>query len=687
MSDPEHLTETDERASDFTETSSVPQPVARSRWSLFWFTIRMLEVRLRFIAVLVALGLVIGYWDTLQNYWDRWTRPAIAVASNADSDTEFYCPMDPSVVRPGLEPNGAIPKCPICGMPLSLRKKGEPMQLPPGIVGRVSLTPDRVRMAGIRTSQISIQPMNREVRTVGTVAYDESKQSQIVTRVGGYLEKLMVDRTFMKVSKGDPLAEIYSPELYAAIQELKVAKEFTGSSLAKLAREKISLLGIDDQEIDKMLAADEATYRIVIRSPADGYVIKKMVQQGANVAVGEMLFEIADLSSVWIEAEIFERDMALLSEGQSVTATVAAYPGRKFSGKVALIYPEMQIATRTNRVRFEINNADLLLKAGMYAEVKFETPIQESEPFHSILVSSQKPPTDSVAAIAQQSICPVTGAKLGSMGEPVTVVANEQTVFLCCAGCEGAIANRPDHYLSRIRTVTDSGVLAVPETAVIDTGDQKIVYIQRETGVFEGVEVKLGPKVDGYYSVISGLLPGDQVAAAGAFLIDAETRLNPAASAAYFGAGGGPSNGSAGTSPNTSSTTHSVDEQPATISPPSISPPTILPPSILPPSVLPPITAEQAPSANDTSAQAFNEKERANIAKLPDGDQALAHQQVLCPITENPLGSMGIPKKIMLNGTPILLCCDACKDMAKRTAVETLDKVELWKNQNSAQKK
>ena len=98
-------------------------PTQKSRFAAVWFTLRMIEVRLRFIAVLVAIGLVIGYWDTIQNYWDRYTKPAVSTASNVASDSEFYCPMDPSVIRDSLEPNGPIPKCPICGMPLSLAQK------------------------------------------------------------------------------------------------------------------------------------------------------------------------------------------------------------------------------------------------------------------------------------------------------------------------------------------------------------------------------------------------------------------------------------------------------------------------------------------------------------------------------------------------------------------------------------
>ena len=653
--------------SDSGEVVSNVQPPARSRLGAFWFALRMLEVRLRFVAVLVGIGLIIGYWDTLQNYWDRFTRPAVVVSANMGGDTEFYCPMDPSIIRAGLEPNGSIPKCPICGMPLSLRKKGGPTTLPSGVISRVSLTPDRIRMAGIRTSEIAIRPMTRSLRAVGAVAYNEGTRSQIVSRVGGYLEKLMVDKTFMEVRQGDPLAEIYSPELYAAIQELKVAQSISGSSLASIARDKIRLLGIDDKEVDKALALSDASYRVVVRSPSTGYVIKKNVQQGASITAGQMLFEIADLSTVWIEADVFERDIGLLQEGQEIIATVDAYPDREFKGTVSLIYPELQTATRTNRVRFEVDNEELLLRSGMYATVVLETLLQTTEPFHTMLVASKQTPADPAEAIARQSICPVTGAKLGSMGDPIPVLANGQTVFLCCAGCLEAIESKPDYYLARLQTVSDAGVLAVPETAVIDTGDKKIVYVQRGEGVFEGIEVKLGSKSDGFYSVVSGLLPGDQVAAAGAFLIDAETRLNPAASAAYFGAGGSMSsvtstgeNPSAGFQPNSLPDGSTME--------------TTKPLSILPP--------EQNVVPADASPARLTDEALANIAQLSPDDQLLARSQVLCPITEKPLGSMGVPLKIMVNGEPVMLCCPGCKAKALRNAADTLAKVSRLKAQN-----
>ncbi|MGN6546160.1 MAG: efflux RND transporter periplasmic adaptor subunit, partial [Aureliella sp.] len=628
-----------------------------------WFALRMIEVRLRFVAVLVGLGLIIGYWDTIRNYWDRWTRPAVATASNVASDTEFYCPMDPSVVRPGLEPNGSVPKCPICGMPLSLRKKGAPVELPPGVVGRVTLSPSRVRMAGIRTSEIGLRPMRRTIRTVGVVAYDESRRSQIVTRVSGYIEKLLVDTTFVQVNAGDPLAEIYSPELFAAIQELKVASGLRGSNLAKLAREKIRLLGIDDAEIDAMLRAGDDQYRVVVRSPSSGFVIQKLVQQGSTISAGQMLFEVADTASVWIEADVYERDLAMLAVGQEVQATVEAYPSRVFTGRVSLIYPELNATTRTGRVRFEVDNAERLLRARMYATVELTTPVQETEPFQSILASTKSAPADPEEAIALQSVCPVTGQKLGSMGKPLPVKAAGQTVYLCCAGCRNSIERDPQKYIARIRTVSDDGVLAVPESAVIDTGDQKIVYVERDEGVYEGVEVQLGPKSDGYYAVVSGLLPDDRVAAAGAFLIDAETRLNPAASASYFGASGGASSdGNSGVAAESESAVPEVT---------------------MPEVTMPEMDAEAKEPALDFATSRLTSEQLAQIAKLPPDDQTLAKQQVLCPVTKEPLGSMGKPLKVSIDGDSVFVCCKGCVKAAEANAAETLEQVRRWREANA----
>ena len=441
-----------------------------NRWQKIILVLKVIEVRLRFIAVLAATAAIIGYWETIVNYWEKWTRPPSAATAAVKPGYEYYCPMHPQVVRAGREPNGEVPKCPICGMPLSLRKKGTAPPLPPGVTGRVQLSPERIQLAGIETSEINFRPMSRQTITVGNVAYDESRLSRIVSRVGGYVEKLYVDKTYMTVRQGDRLAELYSPELYATARELLVSLKPGGpADLADHARRRLRLLGISPQDIDAMLSAGRATERLVIRSPQQGYVVNKTVVEGSRVDEGMTLFEVADLSTVWIEADVYEKDLPFVRAGEKVEAAVDALPNRVFDARVAMIYPQVDTLTRTNRVRFEVSNPSAELHPGMYATVRISTPINRLAAFKEM-------------------------------------------------------------------TVRDGGVLAVPERAVIDTGDKQIVYIERSPGLFEGVEVKLGPRVEGFYPVITGLEAGQRVAAAGSFLIDAETRLNAAAAATYSGA-------------------------------------------------------------------------------------------------------------------------------------------------------
>jgi len=528
--------------SDITPVSApAPEPPTRRGWQAVRFAIKAIEIRLRFVAILVGIGLLIGYWDTLRNYWDKWMRPAGVENTRVAAGEEFYCPMHPSVVRDTLDPDGSIPKCPICGMPLSKHKKGTAPELPPGIVARVQLSPERVLMAGIETVPIAYRSLENEIRTVGFVEYDESRLSQIVPRFNGYVEELHVDKTFQAVQEGEPLAEVYSPDLYVAVNELLITHVDGSPQEVAACHEKLRLLGISEREIEDIHRQGKADPRLTIRAPRTGRVIRKNVVDGSRIETGMTLFEVADLSVVWIEAEVYERDAQFLREGQSVNATVESLPGRMFAGTVALIYPELNRSTRTNRVRFELQNADEQLRPGMYATVSMTVPVAELEPFRSLIASRQAPQdaTDE-ELIKLQRRCPVTGLELGKMGAPPKELVDDQPVFLCCPACVSKFEAAPQQYLAKVAPPPADAVLAIPQESVIDTGSRQVAFIEREPGLFEGVQLTLGPRSGEFYPVIDGLTPGDHVAAAGAFLLDAETRLNPAAGSAYFGASGGP---------------------------------------------------------------------------------------------------------------------------------------------------
>src|SRR5206468_3535439 len=172
---------------------------------------------LRFIVILAAVGGTLLYWDTLKAHYERWTRPRPAAETASHSDTEYWCPMHPTVVRDHPD------KCPICGMPLSQRKKGanpdEP--LPAGVVSRVQLTPWRVALAGIETTAIGYQPLSREITTVGFVEFDERRLARISWRVSGRenrIDKLYANVTGETVKKGDPLALVYRSDLAVTVQ-------------------------------------------------------------------------------------------------------------------------------------------------------------------------------------------------------------------------------------------------------------------------------------------------------------------------------------------------------------------------------------------------------------------------------------------------------------------------------------
>jgi Cu(I)/Ag(I) efflux system membrane fusion protein len=581
--------------------------------------------RVRFIAILAGVGLFIGKWDTVLNYWDKWTQPRSAAVRELAPGHEFYCPMDPQVVRANYEPNGDVPKCPICGMPLSQRKKAEAAKLPAGITARVQLSPERIQLAGIQTVPVEYRPVARETKTVGYVTFDESRLSRIVSRVEGYVEKLYVDETFTVVHKGDPLAEIYSPELYSTARELVLASRAGGvGDLAAAARNKLLLLGVSRQEIDGIVASGQPTPALVIRSPQTGHVVEKKIVAGSSVEAKMTLFEVADLSTVWIEADVYEQDIPFLQVGQKVEVTVEACPNRTFTGKLALVHPHVETATRTNPIRLTLDNPQHELRPGMFATVRINTPLESIEPFKSLARTRPL-----------------------SLGERARVRA--------------AAFDHSDPHPNPLprgegtdrQTPSVHEFLVVPERAVVDTGSKKVVYVERQPGVFEGVQVALGPRQSEYYPVLKGLQAGDRVAAAGGFLIDAETRLNPAAAATYFGASGSPQSSAGNTAPSVPPPREG-DQAPADQGKPNSTGPQPAP-----------RVAVAAPEPEDLK----------NIEQLPEADRQLAIKQRICPVTGAPLGSMGVPVKITLRGQTVFVCCQGCVGKAKRSPDETLKRL------------
>lgn len=557
----------------------------RKAWWWFDFIILVKLARLRFIGILVVIGLIITQWDWLLANYDKWTRPA-GPAETTASDVEYFCPMHPTIIR-----DNPREKCPICFMPLSKRKKGSAQveALPAGVVSRVQLSPYRVVLAGVQTWPVDYQPLTKELSAVGYVEFNERGQRTVAARVAGRIDKLVVNVTGQMVRAGDELAVLYSPDLVVTVRNLLDAQRSGSPDLLSAARIRLERWGIDDQQLDEILAAGSTETALKIRSPISGHVITKYVREGQYVEEGMPLYDLADLSTVWIQAQIYEEDLALLpvdyrdeaSVGDSldevdVTAVTRASPDEEFHGKLAFIYPHVDQESRTVTVRFELVNPGHKLRPGSTATVKLAVKPRDV----ALFASRQGDPHD--------------------------------------------------------REMLDKGLLlAVPESAIIDTGSQRIVYREITPGVYEGVEVAVGPRMEGpkgatYYPVLRGLKQGDRVVASGSFLVDAETRLNPAAGSIYFGGSGG------------------AQARPSSV------------------------TTVRPSTPEDPDA-----KIEAALASLSPEDRKLAEAQRFCPVlTTNRLGSMGPPVKVMIEGRPIFLCCSGCQDKALANPQATLESLD-----------
>lgn len=418
----------------------------------------------------------------------------------------WTCGMHPSVRsnKPG--------KCPICNMDLVpvYKEEGIPGE---GVVS-LKLSPRAKKLASVRNFEVGYFPLAKEIRTVGRIDYDERRQAYVASRVPGRIDKLFVDFTGVTVKKGDPLVWLYSPALVSTQEEyllaLETLEKVKGShiqevienaeSLLKSTKRRLLLWGITENQVKELEKKKKAETHMTIYAPISGTVIHKIALEGKYVKEGENIYHIADLSNVWMLADIYEEDISWIRLWQEVEITSVAYPGDVFRGKVSFINPYLDEKTRSVKIRIDVPNPNEKLKPGMYVDALIKAPI-----------------------------------------------SGRKGVYYTCSMHPEVVAKNPGEcpkcgmYLKKVE---GDLVLAVPKSAVLDVGMRKLVYIDKGEGRYEAREVKLGPEAEAmieerkekFFPVLEGLAEGDKVVTRANFLIDSQAQLTGEAAGAYGGA-------------------------------------------------------------------------------------------------------------------------------------------------------
>lgn len=433
--------------------------------------------------------------------------------------TYYACPMlCVRAEKPG--------ECPVCGMTLErFVDTGEVLPLD----ARASAA------AGIRTETPKFRQLAREIRTLGSFEVDESVDRRVSAWVSGRIDRLYADYTGIAISEGDHLFDLYSPDLYTAHRELKIAQEAVvnktpgGEKLLELSREKLRRLGLTIEAIALLEEREATSATFTIPSPASGIVLEKMANQGQYVEAGMPVYRIADLSHLWLILSVHERDLPFVALGQRVEVEVTGLAKGNFHGRVSFIEPVLDAMSRTSRVRVEVPNVAGRLKPGMFGTATIYGEL---------------------AADGTLALPPLRGEYACPM-HPL----QRSDAPGACPICGMALKKR-------IPGVGKSAgkILAVPREAVLSTGKRNLIYVEwwAKRGVdgavshdhsgnaellerpeYQGFEVRLGPlasefmdmpdgtkmKTGDYYPVLEGLPTGIRVVTNGQFLIDSQQEL------------------------------------------------------------------------------------------------------------------------------------------------------------------
>lgn len=402
-----------------------------------------------------------------------------------DEPGVWTCSMHPQVEQPDFG------QCPICFMDLILKEAGDDEEEPRKLV----ISEAARILAELETSPVIVGPATKTLNLVGNIVPDETRSKAVTAWFDGRIDRLFVNYTGMPVTKHDHVAEIYSPELISAHQEIISARN--RPDLLRAARQRLLRWGILPEQISEMESADEPFERLTIHTPISGVVVERNVYEGQYVSQGTQMFQIADLSNLWLIISAYESDSYWLRYGQKVDFSVEAFPGETFTGKVTFISPVLDINTRTVPVRVNIDNTDKMLKPGMFARARLKVSLNADG----------------------KAMFPDLEGKWISPMHPEIVSDTPGSCDVC------GMALVPASSVSTL--AGDIEPLLVPETAVLWTGRRSVVYkqVDGQTGSYKGVDVTLGPLVDGYYIVREGLKEGDLVVVNGNFKLDAELQI------------------------------------------------------------------------------------------------------------------------------------------------------------------
>lgn len=422
--------------------------------------------------------------------------------STAENSQVWTCSMHPQI----RQPNSGL--CPICNMDLiPLKSENNNAGL-----REISLSPDASALLDLRVSPVMRAPAQMNVSLFGKIDYDERSIVTTTARMSGRLDRLYADFTGTTVSKGDAIAEIYSPELYVAqqalIQAIQAINTSSSPAVKKLrtnllhaAREKLRLLELTDQQIATIEKQLKPSDNITLTAQQDGIIVKLNAKEGQYLKTGDPLFGIAKLNSVWLKMEAYESDLPWLRYAQDVSFNVEAIPGKTFHGRIAFIDPQLDPKRRIVKVRVNVDNKDFLLKPGMFAYAS----VQAKVALHGRVLS---------ADLAGKWISPM---------HPEIVKDGPGECDICGmplvpAEKLGFIA--PDQ--------PTENPLLVPASAVLRTGKRAIVYVRipgKTKPVFEGREIVLGAKTGDFFIVDHGLAAGELVVTQGAYKLDSELQI------------------------------------------------------------------------------------------------------------------------------------------------------------------